>query len=156
SSLPCKKIIMSEILVVGSVGYDSISTPKGHRESILGGSANYFSLAAAMYSTVRVVGVVGDDYKPEHKQMLLERKVDLTGLQQVPGQTFRWEGKYEGDMNDAITLGTHLNVFETFQPHIPESYTRSPFVFLANIDPILQLKVLDQVKAPKWVGADTM
>jgi sugar/nucleoside kinase (ribokinase family) len=147
---------MSEILVVGSVAYDSVQTPKGQRDNILGGSANYFSLAASMYSTVRVVGVVGDDYKQEHKQMLLDRKVDLSGLQQVPGKTFRWEGKYEKDMNTAITLGTHLNVFETFRPHIPDSYTNSPYVFLANIDPVLQLQVLEQVKSPRWVGADTM
>lgn len=147
---------MSDILVVGSVGYDSIATPKGSRVGILGGSANYFSLASSLYSKVRVVGVVGDDYKPEHRQWLANKGVDLTGLQTVSGETFRWEGKYEGDMNEAITLGTHLNVFETFHPRLPESYRDSSCVFLANIDPVLQLQVLEQVQSPKFVGADTM
>lgn len=147
---------MSEILVVGSVGYDSISTPKGQRHDILGGSANYFSLAASLYSKVRVVGVVGHDYRTEHRQLLVDRQVDLSGLQQVPGETFRWRGKYEGDMNEAITLDTQLNVFETFRPELPDAYRSSSMVFLANIDPLLQLKVLDQVREPRWVGADTM
>jgi sugar/nucleoside kinase (ribokinase family) len=147
---------MDAILVVGSVGYDSISTPKGHREHILGGSANYFSLAASLYAPVRVVGVVGEDYKPEHKQLLESRRVDLSGLQQVKGKTFSWEGKYEDDMNEAITLATHLNVFETFHPSIPESYRDSQVVFLANIDPVLQLQVLEQVKSPRLTAADTM
>src|SRR4051812_45581549 len=105
---------MNAILVVGSVGYDTISTPQGKRQNILGGSANYFSLAASHFASVRVVGVVGDDYKTEHKQMLIDRRVDLTGLQQVPGKTFSWEGKYQDDMNEATTIATNLNVFENF------------------------------------------
>ncbi len=147
---------MNSILVVGSVGYDTISTPSGQRKDILGGSANYFSLAASMFAPVRVVGVVGEDYKPEHRQWLESRNVDLRGLQQVAGKTFAWEGKYEKDMNEAITLATHLNVFENFHPAIPNEYHGSEFVFLANIDPVLQLQVLEQVKNPKLVGADTM
>lgn len=147
---------MSSILVVGSVGYDTISTPTGQRANILGGSANYFSLAASLYAPVRVVGVVGSDYKPEHRALLESRQVDLAGLQQVSGKTFAWEGKYEKDMNEAITLATHLNVFENFHPLIPESYRSSDVVFLANIDPVLQLQVLEQVKKPRLVGADTM
>ena len=147
---------MSAILVVGSVGYDTISTPKGHKENILGGSANYFSFAASLYAPVRVVGVVGEDYQPEHKQWLESRQVDLRGLQQVPGRTFAWEGKYEKDMNDAITLATHLNVFENFHPAIPEAYRNSEVVFLANIDPVLQLQVLEQVSNPRLIAADTM
>lgn len=147
---------MSAILVVGSVGYDTITTPKGQRENILGGSANYFSLAASNYAPVRVVGVVGTDYKPEHRQLLESRKVDLKGLQQVPGLTFHWEGKYEKDMNEAITLVTDLNVFENFHPVIPEEYRNSEVVFLANIDPVLQLQVLEQVKKPRLIAADTM
>src|ERR1044071_2217433 len=127
---------MSSILVVGSVGYDTITTPKGQRQNILGGSANYFSVAAALYAQVRVVGVVGDDYKAEHRQWLESRKVDLRGLQQVPGRTFSWEGRYEHDMNDAITVATNLNVFENFHPAIPEAYKHSDVVFLANIDPV--------------------
>lgn len=147
---------MSAILVVGSVGYDTISTPKGKRENILGGSANYFSLAASLYAPVRVVGVVGEDYKPEHKALLEKRNVDLAGLQQCSGKTFAWSGKYENDMNEAITLATHLNVFETFHPTIPENYRDSKVVFLANIDPVLQLQVLEQCKSPALTAADTM
>lgn len=147
---------MSSILVVGSVGYDTITTPKGKRENVLGGSANYFSFAASLFAPVRVVGVVGDDYQSEHRRWLEARQVDLRGLQQVQGQTFSWEGKYEGDMNEAITLATHLNVFENFNPVLPVEYQNSEVVFLANIDPVLQLRVLDQVKAPRLIAADTM
>lgn len=147
---------MNSILVVGSIGYDTISTPAGQRRDILGGSANYFSAAASIYAPVRVVGVVGEDYRSDDRRWLESRNVDLRGLQQVPGKTFAWEGRYEKDMNEAITLATHLNVFENFQPVIPEPYRTSEFVFLANIDPILQLQVLEQVKSPKLVGADTM
>lgn len=147
---------MSAILVVGSVGYDTISTPKGQRKNILGGSANYFSMAASLYGKVRVVGVVGSDYLPEHRALLESRQVDIRGLQTVEGKTFAWEGKYENDMNEAITLATHLNVFENFHPAIPEEYRSSEVVFLANIDPVLQLQVLEQVKSPRLVAADTM
>lgn len=147
---------MSEILVVGSVAYDTIQTPQGKVEGTLGGSANYFSLAASMFSKVNVVGVVGDDYRNEDFGVLRSRNVDITGLQQVPGKTFHWEGKYEGDMNEAITIDTQLNVFQNFDPTIPEAYKSSPYVFLANIDPILQGKVLDQMTSPKLVGLDTM
>lgn len=147
---------MSSILVVGSVGYDTISTPKGQRSHILGGSANYFSIAASLFAPVRVVGVVGEDYKAEHKRLLEQRKVDLRGLQQLKGQTFAWEGKYEDDMNEAKTLATHLNVLESFSPVIPKEYQDSEVVFLANIDPTLQLQVLEQCVKPKLVAADTM
>jgi len=147
---------MNAVLVVGSLGYDTITTPQGRRENILGGSANYFSLAATHYAPVRVVGVVGSDYKSEDREQLESRGVDLRGLQQVDGQTFAWEGRYESDMNEAITLATHLNVFEAFHPTIPESYRDSQVVFLANIDPVLQLQVLEQVKSPRVVAADTM
>ena len=147
---------MSSILVVGSVGYDTITTPLGQRKSILGGSANYFSAAASHFAPVRVVGVVGDDYRLEDRQWLESQQVDLRGLQQVPGKTFAWEGKYEKDMNEAVTLATHLNVFENFHPIIPPEYCSSEFVFLANIDPVLQLQVLEQVQSPRLVGADTM
>lgn len=147
---------MQNILVVGSVGYDTITTPQGTKQNILGGSANYFSLAASLFARVRVVGVVGSDYRLEDRQVLEEREVDLRGLQQVPGQTFKWEGKYEKDMNEAITLATHLNVFENFHPAIPNEYRNSEVVFLANIDPVLQLQVLEQVKSPRLVAADTM
>ncbi len=147
---------MNKILVVGSVAYDSIETPYQKQEKTLGGSANYFSLSASLLASVNVVGVVGDDYNPEDLELLTSRNVDTSGLQKVPGKTFQWCGKYEKDMNEAITLETHLNVFESFDPVIPESYQDSDIVFLANIDPELQLKVLEQVKSPKLVGADTM
>lgn len=147
---------MSEILVVGSLAYDSISSPEGKVEKTLGGSANYFSLAAHHFAKVRVVGVVGNDYGDDDLEMLKSRKVDTEGLQVVDGKTFHWEGKYEGDMNDAITLNTELNVFEHFNPKLPETYKSSSFAFLANIDPNLQLDVLSQMQSPKLIASDTM
>jgi sugar/nucleoside kinase (ribokinase family) len=147
---------MSDILVVGSLAYDSIETPTGKVARALGGSANYFSLAASLFAKVRVVGVVGEDYEEADYQLLKSRGVDLEGLEKVPGKTFHWEGKYEGDMNEAKTLRTELNVFEHFNPKLPESYKNSAFVFLANIVPALQLEVLNQVKNPQFVGMDTM
>lgn len=147
---------MPSILVVGSVAYDSIATPAGKVEKTLGGSANYFAVAASFYAPVRIVGVVGDDYAPEDLELLTQRKVDVSGLQKISGRTFHWSGRYESDMNEAITLATHLNVFENFNPVLPESYRNSEYVFLANIDPVLQLRVLEQTKGPRLVGADTM
>lgn len=147
---------MSDILVVGSVAYDTISTPGGRQENILGGSANYFSLSASLFSQVNVVGVVGEDYRSEDLSLLEKRSVDLSGLQKVPGKTFHWEGKYEWDMNEAITIETHLNVFKDFNPTLPEHFRKSSLVFLANIDPTLQMNVLEQIQKPKLVGADSM
>lgn len=147
---------MSEILVVGSLAYDSIQTPSGKVDRALGGSANYFSLAASLFAKVRVVGVVGEDYDQADYELLNARGVDLSGLSKVPGKTFHWEGSYEGDMNEAKTLKTELNVFEHFNPQLPGHFTDSSFVFLANIAPELQLQVLEQVKAPKFVGMDSM
>lgn len=147
---------MSDILVVGSLAYDSIETPSGRVDRALGGSANYFSLAASLWARVRVVGVVGQDYNEADYKLLQSRNVDLAGLEKVPGKTFHWEGKYEGDMNEAQTLRTELNVFEHFNPKLPEHYRDSAFVFLANIAPALQLEVLNQVKNPQFVGMDTM
>lgn len=147
---------MSDILVVGSVAYDSIATPSGRAENTLGGSANYFATSASLYAGINVVGVVGEDYTANDLQILKDRNVNLDGLQQVKGQTFRWTGRYEGDMNEAITLDTQLNVFANFSPVLPPSYKKTPYVFLANIDPDLQMKVLDQIEEPRLVGADTM
>ncbi len=147
---------MSQILVVGSLAYDSIQTPAGKAPKTLGGSANYFSLAASLLSKVRVVGVVGDDYAQEDYQLLEKRDVDLSGLEKVKGKTFHWEGYYEGTLNEAKTLKTDLNVFEHFNPKLPASFKDSQFVFLANIAPELQLQVLSQVDKPKFVGMDTM
>lgn len=147
---------MSSLLVVGSLAYDSIKTPAGSVSKTLGGSANYFSLISSLFAKVRVVGVVGEDYAAEDRKLLENRNVDLSGLEKVAGKTFHWEGMYEGDMNEAKTLKTELNVFEHFNPQLPESYKNSEFVFLANIAPELQIKVLEQVKDPKFVGMDTM
>ncbi len=147
---------MSEILVVGSMAYDTISTPEGKVENTLGGSANYFSMAASLYATVNVVGVVGDDYRAEDLELLHQRSVNLLGLKHMSGRTFHWEGKYEGSMNEAITLDTQLNVFENFNPEVPESYVQSKYVFLANIAPELQMQVLSQIKSPVIVAADSM
>jgi sugar/nucleoside kinase (ribokinase family) len=142
--------------VVGSVGYDTIATPKGRVENVIGGSANYFSLAAALYSRVNVVGVVGSDYSDQDLRILKSRNVDTEGLRVEPGETFRWSGSYTEDLNEAVTLKTELNVFRNFNPQLPEAYKSSEYLFLANIDPILQMRVLDQVKSPKIVGLDTM
>lgn len=147
---------MSEILVVGSLAYDSIQTPSGKVDRALGGSANYFSLAASLYSRVRVVGVVGEDYEKKDFELLNSRNVDTSGMTIQKGKTFHWSGYYEGDMNEAITRATDLNVFEHFNPHLPEHYRDSKFVFLANISPDLQVKVLEQVQKPMFVGMDTM
>ncbi len=147
---------MSVVLVVGSLAYDSVKTRSGKAERSLGGSANYFSVAASLFSKVRVVGVVGEDYLNEDKQILLQRNVDLEGLQTVPGKTFHWEGTYENNLNEAVTLKTELNVFAHFNPTLPATYRNSEFVFLANIDPTLQLQVLSQVEKPLFVGMDSM
>lgn len=147
---------MSSILVVGSLAYDSISTPSGKVDRALGGSANYFSLAASLLSKVRVVGVVGEDYDKKNVELLTSRGVDTSGMTVQAGKTFHWAGSYKGNMNEAITLATELNVFEKFNPELPENYRDSKFVFLANISPDLQLKVLEQVKSPLFVGMDTM
>jgi len=147
---------MSEILVVGSLAYDSIETPAGKVDRALGGSANYFSLAASLFAKVRVVGVVGEDYAEKDFALLKSRNVDTSGMTVQAGKTFHWAGSYKDDMNEAITKLTELNVFEKFDPHLPEHYRDSKFVFLANISPDLQVKVLEQVKAPMFVGMDTM
>jgi len=144
------------ILVVGSVALDSIRTPFGEVEEILGGSATYFSVAASFFSPVRLVAVVGDDFPSEHVDFLRSRGVDTRGLRTVKGSTFRWRGYYTYDLNEAHTLETQLNVFEDFDPDIPEEYRDSEYVFLANIDPELQLKVLEQVRSPRLVVCDTM
>lgn len=145
-----------QILVVGSLAYDTIFTPAGAKHRILGGSANYFSVAASSYAKVAVVGVVGEDYRDEDFAVLKNCQVDTSGIQICKGNTFHWEGRYEKDMNEAHTLETQLNVFAEFDPQIPEGHKFSPFVFLANIHPFLQQKVLSQVQKPKLVALDTM
>lgn len=147
---------MSDILVIGSLAYDSVKTAHGKTEKALGGSANYFSLSASLFSKVAVVGVVGTDYSDADRQLLNSRGVDLSGITVAQGSTFHWEGSYEKDLNEAVTLKTELNVFGDFNPQIPEKNKKSPFVFLANIDPILQLQVLSQIEKPLFVGMDSM
>lgn len=147
---------MHPILTVGSVAFDSIKTPFGEASRVVGGAATYFSVAASFFTDVRLVAVVGDDFTAEQMRVFSGRRIDLTGLQRVPGETFRWKGEYSVDFNSRETIYTHLNVFDQFRPVLPESYRSTPFVFLANIHPALQLEVLDQVHAPRFVAADTM
>jgi len=145
------------LLVVGSVALDSVETPQETRDDVLGGSAVYFSYAASYFSGVRLVGVVGQDWPEEHTQLLQGRGIDTSGLEIVPdAETFRWRGKYHPNMNDRDTLEVHLNVFETFDPKLPENFMDCQFLFLANGSPEIQMKVLDQVHGPKLVVADTM
>lgn len=144
------------ILVVGSVAFDSVKTPFGRAEDILGGSASYFSIAASFFSPVNLVAVVGDDFPQEHIDFFHKFSVDTRGLQKVSGKTFRWAGEYGYALNEAKTLDTQLNVFEFFRPEIPHGYRNCQYVFLGNIDPILQRQVLSQVAKPKFVACDTM
>jgi sugar/nucleoside kinase (ribokinase family) len=145
------------VLVIGSIALDTLETPFGRVEDVLGGAGSYFSLAASVLTEVRLVGVVGADLPQEHIETLRSRGVDLEGLQRVSnGKTFRWAGRYEYDLNVAHTLDTQLNVFGDFNPRLPERYRDTEYVYLANITPRLQLEVLDQVQHPKFVGLDSM
>ena len=144
------------ILVVGSVALDSIQTPFGRVREALGGAATYFSTVASLYDQVHLVGVVGSDFPQEHIDFLVQRGVDIRGLQVAQGKTFRWSGRYDYDLNRCETLATELNVFANFRPVLPEDYRDSEYVFLANIDPELQMSVLDQVRSPRLIALDTM
>jgi len=144
------------LLVVGSVALDSVETPFGAREEALGGSATYFSAAASLLAPVHVVGVVGNDFPLGELDFLRRRGVHLDALERVPGRTFRWRGRYGYDLNTAQTLETHLNVFEHFEPRLDASARAADRLFLGNIDPELQLRVLEQVQRPRLVCADTM
>lgn len=145
------------ILVVGSVALDSVETPFGKVENVLGGSATYFSIAASYFSPVNLVAVVGKDFPKKYLQIFKNRKINLDGLEVATGKTFKWKGKYNYDLNIANTICTELNTFENFNPELPQSYKNSNFIFLANIDPELQLKVLSQVLPnKKFVALDTM
>jgi len=144
------------ILVVGSVAFDTVTTPFGKVEDALGGSATYFSAAAGLFAPVKIVAVVGEDFDLEALDFLRARHVDTSGITVKSGETFRWAGSYGSEMGDATTHATLLNVFQDFRPEIPESHRNEEFVFLANIDPALQLSVLDQVRRPRLVICDTM
>jgi len=144
------------ILVVGSVAIDSVETPFGVGENVLGGSATYFSTSASFFTDVNLVGIIGDDFPQEHIDFLKSRNIDLRGLVRASGKTFHWKGKYGFDLNEAQTLDTQLNVFQTFRPQIPAEYADTEYLILANIDPELQLEVLAQVKNPRVIACDTM
>jgi cytidine kinase len=145
------------LLVVGSIALDSVETPTEKRDDVLGGSAVYFSYAASFFSTVRLAGVVGDDWPGEHTALLQARGIDTSGLQRVPGgKTFRWRGRYLQDMNQRETLDVQLNVLGQFNPELPEHYRRCPFLFLANGSTTGQLKILEQCPAATLTVADTM
>ena len=144
------------VLTVGSVAFDSIRTPCGEVSRVVGGAATFFSIAASFFSDVRLVAVVGEDFGERHVQVFGGRRIDLEGLQRAPGETFRWKGEYGRDLNARETIYTHLNVFRDFSPRVPERFRSTPIVFLANIHPALQMEVLDQIEAPRFVALDTM
>jgi sugar/nucleoside kinase (ribokinase family) len=144
------------VLVVGSTALDSIKTPYGEHTRLLGGSASHAAVAASFFAPVKLVGIVGDDFPKRYVQLYRKHGIGLEGLQITPGKTFHWAGEYEMNMNNRCTLTTELGVFETFTPNLPEAYRQTPFVLLANIAPALQHHVLDQMRRPKFVVADTM
>jgi sugar/nucleoside kinase (ribokinase family) len=144
------------VLIVGSTALDSIKTPKAENPRLLGGSASHAAVAASFFAPVNLVGIVGDDFPARYLNLYRKQKIDLEGLQVAHGKTFHWSGEYEVNMNNRRTLATELGVFETFLPRLPLSYRNSPFVLLANIAPSLQSHVLDQMRRPKFVMADTM
>jgi sugar/nucleoside kinase (ribokinase family) len=144
------------LLVVGSIAFDSIRTPHGEVEEILGGSATFFSVTASWFTPVSVVAVVGEDFGAEQLRIFHDRSIDTQGVEQVPGRTFRWKGEYTGDMNQAHTLETQLNVFESFVPKIPPAYLDTQFLFLGNIDPVLQLNVRRALPNLRISALDTM
>lgn len=144
------------LLVVGTVALDSVKTPFGNVDNALGGSATYFSTSASYFTDVRLVAVIGEDFPKEHIQFLKSKNVDTRGLEVQKGETFRWKGEYGYDLNEAKTLATHLNVLAAFKPTISEEYKNTDVVFLANVDPEIQLDVLRQVKEPRLTACDTM
>ena len=145
------------VLVVGSVALDSVETPFGKADQVLGGSGTFFSASASHLAPVQLVGVIGTDFPVDAlRSALASRPIDLSGLECADGASFRWRGRYRHDLNMAETLETHLGVFSNFAPKIPENFRKTPFVFLGNIDPRLQLEVLEQVAKPKLVACDTM
>ncbi len=146
-----------KILVVGSVAYDSVETPEGRRRAQLGGSATFFSTAASYFTEVGIVAVVGRDFQDSDRSMLEERGIDISGIETADGKTFRWSGQYTDDLNTAVTLETQLNVFADFAPQLSEKHAAAPYLFLANIEPSLQHRVLDSMSTrPRLVACDTM
>ncbi len=147
---------MGKLLVVGSVALDTVRTPFGEADEVLGGSATYFATAASYFTSVDLIAVVGEDFPEHHVKFLKSRGIDLAGLERRPGATFRWKGEYTHQLNEAHTLDTRLNVFESFRPKIPAHYRTPDVLFLGNIDPDLQLDVLRQVERPSLIACDTM
>ncbi len=144
------------VLITGSIALDSVKTPVEEHHDMLGGSASYASVAASFFAPVNMVGIVGSDFPKTYLDLYRKHRIDLAGLQVVEGKTFRWSGEYEWNLNNRRTLSVCLNVFETFQPNLPAGYRKTPYVFLANISPQLQMHVLAQVERPKFIVADTM
>ena len=144
------------ILIVGSVALDSVETPFGKRRDILGGSATFSSISASFFNHVDIVAVVGADFPTSYRTLFTKKGIGTEGLATAKGKTFRWDGRYSYDLNSAETIATHLNVFKDFKPEIPRRLKNAPFLFLANIDPELQMMVLDQVKRPRLVACDSM
>jgi sugar/nucleoside kinase (ribokinase family) len=144
------------ILTVGSMAFDSVRTPSGKADHVLGGSANYFSLAASLFTPIKIVAVVGEDFPKAHLEFLSSKNIDVSGVQIAAGKTFHWVGEYDSNLNEAKTLATALNVFEHFNPKLPGTHVDCPVVFLANIDPVLQQDVLNQVKGHELVACDSM
>ncbi|MBI3019016.1 MAG: sugar kinase, partial [Deltaproteobacteria bacterium] len=144
------------IVVVGTTAFDSVRTPYGAAEKVLGGSANYFSMAASFFTPVKMVSVIGEDFPEAHLEYLESRNVCTKGIVKLSGKTFHWKGRYERDLSEAETLETHLNVLEQFKPGLPGDYRKCEYVFLANIDPDLQQQVLEQMENPKVIACDTM
>ena len=147
---------MGKLLVVGSVAFDTVRTPFGEATDVLGGSATYFSTAASFFTAVDLIAVVGEDFPEEHLAFLKSRGIDLSGLERRSGKTFRWQGEYTYQLNEAHTLDTQLNVLENFRPQIPDHYRSPELLFLGNIDPELQMDVLNEVERPRLVACDTM
>jgi sugar/nucleoside kinase (ribokinase family) len=144
------------VLVVGTVAFDSIETPSGSAERILGGSASYFALGASFFAPVRVVGVIGQDFPQDYLDLFTERNIDITGIKRENGDTFHWRGRYHEDINQRDTIELHLNVLAGYQPELPDNYRDAEYVFLGNIDPVMQMSVLDQIRRLKLVACDTM
>lgn len=144
------------ILVVGTVAFDSIETPYGSAERVLGGSASYFAVAASFFSPVKIVGIIGQDFPTEYLEIFSRRGIDLEGLQREQGDTFHWRGRYHEDLNVRDTVELHLNVLTKFAPRLPVSYRNAEYVFLGNIDPVIQIEVLDQMQSMRMIACDTM
>ena len=144
------------VVVVGSVAYDGVETPHGRVDRMLGGACTYIALASSYFAKTKIVGVVGDDFASEDERFLVDRGIDIEGLERVPGKTFFWSGVYSADMNDRTTLRTNLNVFAGFDPKLPESYRAAPYLLLGNIQPALQRSVRAQMNGVRLVGGDTM